>query len=122
MYGLVKKRIKKRKEKKKKREKTILLSIEQLKNAGHVGHGPGIGRLGVIMPATGGNRRSSGAFFLPHEAPTVVSGGPQVPRGGVVGPGKVGGRGFDPRGALAAFGAFWCTMCAHGRRGDLGSS
>ena len=91
MYGLVKKRIKKRKEKKKKREKTILLSIEQLKNAGHVGHGPGIGRLGVIMPATGGNRRSSGAFFLPHEAPTVVSGGPQVPRGGVVGPGKVGG-------------------------------
>jgi hypothetical protein len=67
------------------------------------------------MPATGGNRRSSGAFFLPHEAPTVVSGGPQVPRGGVVGPGKVGGRGFDPRGALAAFGAFWCTMCAHGQ-------
>ena len=64
-----------KKKKEKKREKTILLSIEQLKNAGHVGHGPGIGRLGVIMPATGGNRRSSGAFFLPHEAPTAVSGG-----------------------------------------------
>ena len=64
MYGLVKKRIKKEKKKKKKREKTILLSIEQLKNAGHVGHGPGTGRLGVIMPATGGNRRSSGAFFF----------------------------------------------------------
>ena len=77
-------------------------------------------RLGVNMPATGGNRRSSGAFFLPHEAPTAVSGGPQVPRGGVVGPGKVGGRGFDPREALAAFGGFWCTMCAPGQPGEGG--
>ena len=59
----------------------------------------------------------AGAFFLPHEAPTAVSGGPQVPRGGVVGPGKVGGRGFDPREALAAFGDFCCTMCAHGQPG-----
>ena len=55
------------------------------------------------MPARGGNHRSSGAIFFLHEAPASVSGGPQVPRGGVVGPGRVLGRGFDPRGALAAF-------------------
>ena len=66
------------------------------------------------MPARGGNHRSSGAIFFLHEAPASVSGGPQVPRGGVVGPGRVLGRGFDPRGALAAFGDFCCTMCAHG--------
>ena len=52
------------------------------------------------MPARGGNHRSSGAIFFIHEAPASVSGGPQVPRGGVVGPGRVLGRGFDPRGAL----------------------
>ena len=69
------------------------------------------------MPARGGNHRSSGAVFFLHEAPTSVSGGPQVPRGGVVGPGRVLGRGFDPRGALAAFGDFCCTIVCTKRRG-----
>ena len=72
------------------------------------------------MPATGGNRRSSGGVFLPHEAPTAVSGGPQIPTGCVVGPGGDWGRGFDPRGALAAFVDFCCTMCAQGHRGRGG--
>ena len=91
--------------------------------AGHVGQGVAsgltfwaFGRLGasrgVNVSAEGGKRKSSGAFFLPHEAPTVVSGGPQVPWGGVVGPGRAPGRGFGPRGALAAFGDFRCMRCA----------
>ena len=57
------------------------------------------------MPARGGNHRSSGAIFFLHEAPASVSGGPQVPRGGVVGPGRVLGRGFDPVGPSLRFGS-----------------